>query len=163
MKKLLVAMLLLAAVGASAQTIPAGTAIRVRLQTTLTSFGNKSGDTFTGQVTDTMTSSGMNMLPAGTILQGRVTKVSEPRRIKGRPTIGILPESLTLATGEKLPLTEKVTENLSITTKREAMIRPTAICTPLPPRIFLVPIIAPIRVMMMMEKGVASRWYLSSL
>jgi hypothetical protein len=104
MKKFLVAMLLLGAAVATAQTIPAGTAIRVRLQTTLTSFGNKSGDTFTAQVTDTMTGSGMNMLPAGTILHGRVTKVSEPRRIKGRPTIGILPESLTLATGEKLPL-----------------------------------------------------------
>jgi hypothetical protein len=104
MKKFFVAMFLLAAVAASAQTIPAGTAIRVRLQTMLSSFGSKSGDTFTGQVTDTMTSSGMNMLPAGTILQGRVTKVTEPRRIAGRPTIGIVPESITLATGERIPL-----------------------------------------------------------
>jgi hypothetical protein len=104
MKKFLVATLLLAAISATAQTIPAGTAIRVRLQTTLSSFGNKSGDLFTGQVTDTITGNGINIIPAGTMLQGRVTKVTEPRRFKGRPTIGILPESLTLATGEKIPL-----------------------------------------------------------
>ncbi|HEX4485502.1 MAG TPA: hypothetical protein VH088_04505 [Terriglobales bacterium] len=104
MKKFLVATLLLTAISAVAQTIPAGTAIRVRLQTTLSSFGNKRGDVFTGLVTDTITTNGMNMFPAGTVLQGRVSKVKEPRRIAGRPTIGIVPETLTLATGEKIPL-----------------------------------------------------------
>ena len=104
MKRFLVAAFVLAAIGATAQTLPAGTAIRVRLQTTLSTFGNKSGDNFTGLVTDTITNSGEKMIPAGTVLQGRITKVNEPRRFKGRPTIGIRPEALMLATGERLPL-----------------------------------------------------------
>lgn len=104
MRKILFAALLLAAVGAVAQTIPAGTALKVRLQNTLSTFSSKSGDAFTGQIIETIAPNGQASVPVGTILQGRVTKVSEPRRIKGKPTIGILPESLTLATGEKLPL-----------------------------------------------------------
>ena len=96
--------ILLAAVCAAAQTVPAGTALRVRLQTTLSTFSNKAGDAFTGQVTEAVTVGGQTLIPVGTTLQGRVTKVSEPRRIKGRPTIGILPETMTLASGEKLPL-----------------------------------------------------------
>jgi len=35
------------------------------------------------------------------MVEGRVTKVAEPRRISGKPTIGILPEALILPTGER--------------------------------------------------------------
>jgi hypothetical protein len=98
------ATILLAAVCAAAQTVPAGTALRARLQTTLSTFSNKTGDAFTAQVTEAVTVDGQTVIPVGATLQGRVTKVSEPRRIKGRPTIGVLPETMTLASGEKLPL-----------------------------------------------------------
>lgn len=104
MRKVLIAIILLAAVCAAAQTIPAGTALKVRLQTTLSTFSNKRGDAFTGQLTQAVTLNGQTLIPIGTALQGRVTKVTEPRRIKGRPTIGIVPESVVLATGEKLPV-----------------------------------------------------------
>jgi hypothetical protein len=104
MRKVLIAIILLAAVCAAAQTIPAGTALKVRLQTTLSTFSNKRGDAFTGQLTQAVTLNGQTVIPIGTTLQGRVTKVTEPRRIKGRPTIGIVPESVVLATGEKLPV-----------------------------------------------------------
>ncbi len=59
--------------------------------------------------------------------------------------------------GGKLPFVEKVTANLSITTKIAAITMPTARCSPLPPRIFLDAMIAPIKAMMITEKGVASR------
>jgi hypothetical protein len=96
---------LLAMAAAVAQTaVPAGTALKVQLQTTLSTFSNKSGDAFTGRVTEAIMVNGESLLPAGTTIQGRLTKVTEPRRIHGRPTIGILPETITLPTGEKLPL-----------------------------------------------------------
>jgi hypothetical protein len=44
---------------------------------------------------------GNTVIPAGAVVEGRVTKVSEPRRISGRPTIGILPEAIILPTGER--------------------------------------------------------------
>jgi hypothetical protein len=47
---------------------------------------------------------GRTIIPAGAVVEGRVTKVSEPRRISGKPTIGILPEALILPGGERLYL-----------------------------------------------------------
>jgi hypothetical protein len=81
--------------------VPAGTALMVRLETTLATFSNKAGDPFRGQLTQAVVLNGKTLLPAGTTVEGRVTKVSEPRRISGKPSIGILPEAVILPTGER--------------------------------------------------------------
>jgi hypothetical protein len=96
--------LLLAAV-AAAQTnspVPAGTALIVKLETTLATFSNKPGDPFQGSLTQAVVLNGKTVIPAGARVEGRVTKVAEPRRISGKPTIGILAEALILPTGERL-------------------------------------------------------------
>jgi hypothetical protein len=108
MKKLIVllCMLSLAAL-AVAQTdisLPAGTALKVKLETTLTTFSNKSGDAFSGRVTEAVLLDGKTVLPIGTTVQGRVIKTSEPRRIAGKPTIDILPETVVLPSGERYTL-----------------------------------------------------------
>ena len=81
--------------------VPAGTALMVRLETTLATFSNKAGDPFRARLTQPVVLSGKTLIPAGAMIEGRVTKVSEPRRISGKPTIGILPEALILPTGER--------------------------------------------------------------
>ena len=50
------------------------------------------------------------MIPVGATVEGRVTKVTEPRRISGRPTIGILPEAVILPTGERYYLDATLTD-----------------------------------------------------
>ncbi len=95
---------LLMAVLAAAQNaapVPAGTALMVRLETTLATFSNKPGDPFRGRLSQAVTIKGNSVIPAGTTVEGRVTRVSEPRRIAGKPTIAILPEALILPTGER--------------------------------------------------------------
>jgi hypothetical protein len=90
---------------AAAQTsspVPAGTALMVRLETTLATFSNKAGDTFHARLTQDVVLNGRTVIPAGATIEGRVTRVSEPRRISGKPTIGIMPEALILPTGERL-------------------------------------------------------------
>jgi hypothetical protein len=96
--------LLLAAIaGAQAPApVPAGTALMVKLQTTLATFSNKPGDPFQGQLSQPVVLEGKTIIPAGATIEGRVTKIAEPRRIAGKPTIGILPEALILPTGERL-------------------------------------------------------------
>lgn len=92
---------------AAAQTgspVPAGTALMVRLETTLATFSNKAGDPFQARLTQAVVLNGKTLIPAGTMVEGRVTKVAEPRRIAGKPTIGILPEALILPTGERFSL-----------------------------------------------------------
>jgi len=82
--------------------VPAGTALMVTLQTTLATFSNKAGDPFQARLTQPVVLNGKTVIPAGAMVEGRVTKVAEPRRIAGKPTIGIMPEVLILPTGERL-------------------------------------------------------------
>jgi hypothetical protein len=89
---------------ATAQTsspVPAGTALMVKLETTLATFSNKAGDPFQARLSQPVVLNGKTLIPAGAVVEGRVTRVSEPRRISGKPTIGILPEALILPTGER--------------------------------------------------------------
>lgn len=105
MKKwmILVSILLLSAAVAAqtSQAVPAGTALMVKLDTTLATFSNKVGDPFQARLTQAVVLNGQTVIPAGATVEGRVTKVSEPRRISGKPTIGILPEAVIMPTGER--------------------------------------------------------------
>ena len=90
--------------------VPAGTALMVRLDTTLATFSNKVGDPFRASITQPVVVNGQTLIPAGATVEGRVTKVTEPRRISGRPTIGILPEAVILPTGERYYLDATLTD-----------------------------------------------------
>jgi len=90
--------------------VPAGTAMMVRLDTTLATFSNRVGDPFRGSITQPIVVNGQTVIPVGAIVEGRITKVSEPRRISGKPTIGILPEAVILPTGERYFLDATLTD-----------------------------------------------------
>ena len=90
--------------------VPAGTALMVRLDTTLATFSNRVGDPFQGKISQPVVVNGATVIPAGSTVEGRVTKVSEPRRISGRPTIGILPEAVILPGGERYFLDATLTD-----------------------------------------------------
>jgi hypothetical protein len=98
---------MLLAVAAGAQTnisLPAGTAFKVKLENTLSTFSSKEGDPFSGRLTQDLMLDGKTVIPTGATVQGRVTKVNEPRRIAGKPTIGIFPETVVLPNGERYVL-----------------------------------------------------------
>jgi hypothetical protein len=108
MKKfaLLLSMLLIAT-SVLAQTnlsLPAGTALKVKLENTLSTSSSKSGDPFSGRVTEPVQLDGKTVIPTGATVQGRVTKLSAPRRITGKPTIGIFPETVVLPNGARYML-----------------------------------------------------------
>ena len=84
--------------------LPAGTALKVKLENTLATFANKNGDPFSGRVTEAVTLDGKTVIPIGATVQGRVTHVNEPRRIAGKPTIGISPDRVILPNGERYSL-----------------------------------------------------------
>jgi hypothetical protein len=85
-------------------TIPAGTPLTVKLENTLTSFSSRQGDPFQGRIVNPVIVDGKTAIPAGATVQGRVTKVAEPRRLAGKPTIAIFPEAIILPNGERLTL-----------------------------------------------------------
>ena len=103
MKKLAVLTILLLAASALAQnniTLPTGTSMKVKLENSLATSSSKSGDPFSARVTEAVMLDGKPVIPIGTTVQGRVTKSSEPRRIAGKPTIAIFPETVVLPNGE---------------------------------------------------------------
>lgn len=112
-KSIALSSILLLAATLSAQTgspVPAGTALMVRLDTTLATFSNRVGDPFQAKVTRPVVINGSTLIPVGATVEGRITKVSEPRRISGRPTIGILPEAVILPSGERYFLDATLTD-----------------------------------------------------
>ncbi|HWO38306.1 MAG TPA: hypothetical protein VNO32_56760, partial [Candidatus Acidoferrum sp.] len=112
-KSIALSSILLLAATLSAQTsspVPAGTALMVRLDTTLATFSNRVGDPFQAKVTQPVVVNGSTLIPVGATVEGRITKVSEPRRISGRPTIGILPEAVILPSGERYFLDASLTD-----------------------------------------------------
>ncbi len=104
-KTLSLTSLILIASFAWAQTaLPAGTAVKMKLETTLATFSSKAGDPFSARVTEPVVMDGKTVIPIGTTVEGRVTKTNEPRRIAGKPTIAIFPENLVLPNGDRFML-----------------------------------------------------------
>lgn len=87
-----------------AQTLPTGTALKMKLETTLATFSNQAGDPFQARVTEAVVLDGQTVIPVGTTVQGRVTKTNEPRRVTGKPTIALFPEALVLPNGDRFTL-----------------------------------------------------------
>jgi hypothetical protein len=85
-------------------SLPEGTAMTVKLETTLATFSNKPGDPFQGRISQPVIVDGQTVIPVGATVEGRVTKVADPRRIQGKPTIGVLPEAVILPNGERYML-----------------------------------------------------------
>jgi hypothetical protein len=106
MKKVIVfaSSLLMAALGVAQTSLPTGTAVKMKLDTTLATFSSKAGDPFSARVTEPVIMDGKTVIAVGTTVEGRVTKSTEPRRIAGKPTIAIFPENLVLPSGERFML-----------------------------------------------------------
>ena len=114
MKKFAVlASILALALVASAQSnlsLPAGTAVKMKLETTLATFTSKQGDEFSGRVTEAVMQTGRAVIPVGATVQGTLGKVTEPRRISGRPTIALFPHTVVMPDGERFRLNATVVD-----------------------------------------------------
>ena len=80
-------------------SLPTGTGIKMKLETPLSTRSSKAGDTFAGRVTEAVMLNGKAVIPVGAAVQGRVVRVSDPRRIKGVPTLDLMPDEITMPDG----------------------------------------------------------------
>lgn len=103
-----IGMLAIALLAASAWaqniSLPEGTSMKMKLDSTLTTSTSKSGDPFSARITEPVQRDGKTIIPIGATVQGRVTRVSEPRRIAGKPTITMFPEAIIMPNGDRLVL-----------------------------------------------------------
>ena len=79
--------------------VNAGQIIRVRMNQTITSETARVGDQFTTTVVDPVYASGIEVIPAGSEIVGRVTSVNRASRQSKAGTIGVHFVSLRLPTG----------------------------------------------------------------
>ena len=99
-----------AAMAQQGASLPAGTGLRMRLETPLSTHKSKVGDVFTGRITQAVVVNGQTLVPAGASVTGRVTKLSEPRRIAGKPTIALLPDRIVMPNGNQFLITATVVD-----------------------------------------------------
>ncbi len=79
--------------------VPHGTRILARLETTLSSKSNRQGDRFTAKVTEPVLVRGIEAIPAGSTIEGRVARVEEAGRVQGRAEISLAYERLVFPNG----------------------------------------------------------------
>lgn len=85
-------------------TVPANTVIRVRMNEKLTSKSARVGDTFTTTVVDPVYAGGIEVVPAGSILTGRVTMVKRAARKSKAGEIGVQFTSIRTPRGTSYPI-----------------------------------------------------------
>jgi hypothetical protein len=73
-----------------ASTIPAGSVLHMKLTTTLTSKTNKTGDPFTGQVTQPIIVDGREVVPKYSQVEGHVSFVKPSKRVKGKAQMRLI-------------------------------------------------------------------------
>lgn len=90
--------------------LPMGTAVKMKLETILSTVANKAGDPFAGRVTEDVTMNGTVVIPVGSSIQGHVTRVHSTRRYKGLPSLDLHPETVTTPNGQQYTLNAVVVD-----------------------------------------------------
>lgn len=95
---------------AVAQALPAGTGVHIKLETAISSETSKVGSVFSGRVTEGVVVEGKTVVPVGATIQGYVTKLTNPRRVRGTPEIRLRPDRLTMPNGDQFTITAVVVD-----------------------------------------------------
>jgi len=85
-------------------TIPPGTILHVKLQTTITSKTNKLGDTFSGLVLQDVLSGQETIVPEGSLVSGHVAFLKPAGRIKRKAQMRIVLDSITTPEEQEIRL-----------------------------------------------------------
>jgi hypothetical protein len=94
-----------------APALPAGTGVKMKLETPIFTASNKAGDTFAGRVTEAVVVDRKTVIPVGASVSGRVVSVSEPRRVHGTPTINLHPDKITMPDGATYAMSAVVVDS----------------------------------------------------
>jgi hypothetical protein len=90
--------------------LPVGTQVNVQLISTLSTSADRSGDTFTAQVEDSIFAKGIEAVPAGSTLRGHVTFVKPPGRVKGKAEMRLVADAIVLKDGREYTFSGQLTD-----------------------------------------------------
>jgi len=95
--------------------LPAGTTVQLKLESMLSTRYNKPGDPFAGRVIAPVMLDGKTVIPVGASVAGRVIKVTEVRRYRGRPLIDLHPQTIIMPNGQRYEISAVVSATDSST------------------------------------------------
>jgi len=88
--------------------VPDGTLVKVKLMQDLSSLTTVPGSPFSAELSEPVMRDGQVVIPAGSLLQGRVTYVHGGKRIGGSAAIHLEPRTVTLPDGSQYALVARV-------------------------------------------------------
>ena len=89
---------------AGSQTIPAGTILNCKLSQPLSTKMNSVGQEFTAVVSEPLILNGVQVIPYGATISGRISELRTPGRFFGRSAMVLTPQTLRLPAGRTYPL-----------------------------------------------------------
>jgi hypothetical protein len=96
---------------AESVTIPPGTILHIRLETTITSKTNKPGDPFTGMVSQDVMSGTETIVPQGSLVTGHVAYLKRAGRIKAKAQMRVVLDSITTPEEQKIQLSSTLEDS----------------------------------------------------
>jgi hypothetical protein len=102
-------------------SIPSGTEIHVRLNETLDTRRNRSGDRFTASLAGPVEEDGRVLVPKGTIFTGHVTVSAPSGRLKGRAVMGLTLDSFEI-NGARYPVVTTKASRVSARHKKRNLV-----------------------------------------
>lgn len=101
-------------------TIPAGTALKVRTTSTLSTKSARSGDTFEASIADPVVVDGKTVVPAGSAARGIVADADEGGRVKGTASLTLRLQEVETPSGTLKIDTGSVVRAAKATKKKDA-------------------------------------------
>ena len=102
-------------------SIPSGTPIKVRLNETLDTRRNRSGDQFTASLVESVSDDGRVVVPKGTNFTGHITISAPSGRLKGRAVIGLTLDSFEI-NGQRYPVVTTKASRVSARHKKRNLV-----------------------------------------
>jgi peptidoglycan hydrolase-like protein with peptidoglycan-binding domain len=90
-------------------TVPEGTVISMRMDSNLSSKTSRVGDKFTATVTIPVYVDGKTVIPAGSVVEGRVTEVTPAKRMSRSGTIAVAFDELVFPNGSRVRINGSLT------------------------------------------------------
>jgi len=105
-----------------ALVLPAGTSIRVRTTTALSTKQNQTGDSFTATLASDLVHDGVTVATRGATVKGQVVESDPGGRVKGRAQLAVQLTSLETVDGTVVPIsTDSVVEVAAASKKKDAL------------------------------------------
>jgi hypothetical protein len=100
-------------------TVPAGTALKLTVETAVSSETSKVEEAVEARLADAVSVDDVTVLPAGTIVRGNVSSAESAGKVKGRASLGLIFTSLT-AYNERYPISARWSAEAESTKKQDA-------------------------------------------